>query len=166
MKQPTLWRKKVCRENRLSIPLHWVRLTINMFARSSLGAELKEQASEKVDQAKDKANEVASDAKKKGEGKSNISSSAYLRWIHSSILEVKKDVQQKGKRRIVLSQTFSYRLDCLTSSWWSERPSLAKSRPSERQSEWVGHRCEEEGRGWEFFWILIWMTVILFLIRS
>lgn len=117
MKQPTLWRKKVCRENRLSIPLHWVRLTINMFARSSLGAELKEQASEKVDQAKDKANEVASDAKKKGEGKSNISSSAYLRWIHSSILEVKKDVQQKGKRRIVLSQTFSYRLDCLTSSW-------------------------------------------------
>jgi F0F1-type ATP synthase membrane subunit b/b' len=33
------------------------------------GAELKEQASEKVDQAKDKANELASDAKKKGEGK-------------------------------------------------------------------------------------------------
>ena len=33
------------------------------------GAELKKQASEKVDQAKDKANELASDAKKKGEGK-------------------------------------------------------------------------------------------------
>lgn len=32
------------------------------------GAELKAQASDKVDQAKDKANEVASDAKKKGEG--------------------------------------------------------------------------------------------------
>jgi F0F1-type ATP synthase membrane subunit b/b' len=34
-----------------------------------IGAELKEQASEKVDQAKDKANELASDAKKKGEGR-------------------------------------------------------------------------------------------------
>jgi len=33
------------------------------------GAEWKEQASEKVDQAKGKANELASDAKKKGEGK-------------------------------------------------------------------------------------------------
>lgn len=32
------------------------------------GAELKDQASDKVDQAKDKANELASDAKKKGEG--------------------------------------------------------------------------------------------------
>ena len=36
-----------------------------------IGAELQEQASEKVDQAKDKANEVASDVKKKGEGKKN-----------------------------------------------------------------------------------------------
>jgi F0F1-type ATP synthase membrane subunit b/b' len=35
------------------------------------GAELKEQASEKVDQAKDKANELASDAKQKGAGKEN-----------------------------------------------------------------------------------------------
>lgn len=34
-----------------------------------IGAELKDQASEKVDQAKDKANELAADAKKKGEGK-------------------------------------------------------------------------------------------------
>ncbi len=34
-----------------------------------LAGELKDQASQKVDQAKDKANELASDAKKKGEGK-------------------------------------------------------------------------------------------------
>jgi F0F1-type ATP synthase membrane subunit b/b' len=34
-----------------------------------LGAELKEQASEKVDEAKDKASEVAADAKEKGHGK-------------------------------------------------------------------------------------------------
>ncbi len=33
-----------------------------------IGAELTEQASEKVDETKDKANELASDAKKKGEG--------------------------------------------------------------------------------------------------
>jgi F0F1-type ATP synthase membrane subunit b/b' len=36
---------------------------------SRKGAELKAQASEKVDQAKDKANELANDAKKKGEGR-------------------------------------------------------------------------------------------------
>jgi hypothetical protein len=36
-----------------------------------LGAELKEQASEKVDEAKDKASELASDAKQKGEGNSS-----------------------------------------------------------------------------------------------
>ena len=35
---------------------------------SRTGAELKEEASEKVDQAKSKANELAADAKKKGEG--------------------------------------------------------------------------------------------------
>ena len=33
------------------------------------GAQLKDQAAEKVDQAKDKANELASDAQKKGQGK-------------------------------------------------------------------------------------------------
>jgi vacuolar-type H+-ATPase subunit H len=36
---------------------------------SRKGAEWETEASEKVDQAKDKANELASDAKKKGEGK-------------------------------------------------------------------------------------------------
>jgi hypothetical protein len=36
---------------------------------SRKGAEWEAQASEKVDQAKDKANELANDAKKKGEGR-------------------------------------------------------------------------------------------------
>jgi len=34
-----------------------------------IGAEFMEQASEKVDETKDKANELASDAKKEGEGR-------------------------------------------------------------------------------------------------
>ncbi|CAF0762655.1 unnamed protein product [Adineta steineri] len=46
-------------------------------SKHRVGAELKEQASEKVDEAKDKANDLANDAKKKGE-------------------EVKQDVQQKA----------------------------------------------------------------------
>ena len=37
-----------------------------------LAGEVKDQASQKVDQAKDKANEVASDAKKKGEGEDSF----------------------------------------------------------------------------------------------
>ena len=44
-----------------------------------LAGELKDQASQKVDQAKDKANEVASDAKKKGEGKNSF---ALIRESH------------------------------------------------------------------------------------
>jgi hypothetical protein len=36
---------------------------------SRKGAELKAEASEKVDQAKDKGNELANDAQKKGEGR-------------------------------------------------------------------------------------------------
>jgi hypothetical protein len=46
-----------------------------------IGAELKDQASEKVDQAKDKANELASDAKKKGEGKVIIYENLYFSFL-------------------------------------------------------------------------------------
>lgn len=36
-----------------------------------LGAELKNQAADKLDEAKGKANELAADAKQKGQGKEN-----------------------------------------------------------------------------------------------
>ena len=61
-----------------------------------IGAELKEQASEKVDQAKDKANEVASDAKKKGEGMNSFIYLFQTVSISPLYLEVKNDAQQKG----------------------------------------------------------------------
>ena len=56
-----------------------------------IGAELKDQAEKKVDQAKDKANELANDAKKKGEGKTR-EHQPIDRTKNSRRLEVKHDV--------------------------------------------------------------------------
>lgn len=52
------------------------------------GAELKEEASEKFDQAKDKANELVSDAKKKGEGKENYFRKKFHFQFYFSIFRI------------------------------------------------------------------------------
>ena len=65
---------------------------------SQLGAELKNQASQKVDQAKDKANDLATDAKQKGQGNENLSFEKNLiTKLSLSSSEIKHDAQQKGK---------------------------------------------------------------------
>lgn len=57
---------------------------------------MKNQASDKLDEAKGKANELAADAKQKGQGKENSFS---RRKTFSFPLELKHDAQQKGKFR-------------------------------------------------------------------
>lgn len=67
---------------------------------SRLAGDLKDQASQKADQAKDKANEVAADAKNKGQGKLTIFLIRRQRFPLNFLLEIKNDVQRKGKELI------------------------------------------------------------------
>ena len=68
---------------------------------SCLAGDLKDQASQKADQAKDKANEVAADAKNKGQGKLTFTFSSGVKDVPLNfLLEIKNDVQRKGKELI------------------------------------------------------------------
>ena len=75
-----------------------------------IGAELKDQAEKKVDQAKDKANELANDAKKKGEGKTRE---------HRPIDRTKKLSSSRSQARRASSQCWqrSSRLRYARFSW-------------------------------------------------
>ena len=77
---------------------------------SLLAGEVKDQASQKVDQAKDKANEVASDAKKKGEGENSFEFlfnwSQFFSW-----LEVKNDADRKGR---IATVRFEFLIQCFS----------------------------------------------------
>jgi len=65
-----------------------------------LAGELKEKASEKIEEVKEQASEVAAEAKQQGEGKdSKVIKINYLIYIFIR-LEVKQDVQEKASEKV------------------------------------------------------------------